>query len=77
MNLEIISGFARAVPYLTNGFWNAWPKAKASDLVKFQVMAKRGHSLPGGSSNDQGYQKAELERSLRYCKEDLGLGLKS
>jgi len=24
----------------------------------------------------QEYQKAELERSLRYCKEVLGMGLK-
>ena len=25
---------------------------------------------------EQEYQKAELERSLRYCKEVLGMGLK-
>jgi sugar phosphate isomerase/epimerase len=76
VNLEIISGGARAVPYLKPGFWDVWPKARASDFVKFQAMAKRGHPLPNGNSNDQQYQKTELERSLRYCKEVLGLGLK-
>ncbi len=76
VNLEIISGFTRPVPYLKDGFWDVWPKARASDFVKFQAMAKRGHALENGASNDQDYQKAELERSLRYCKEALGLGLK-
>jgi hypothetical protein len=76
VNLEIISGFARPVPYLKEGFWDVWPKARASDFVKFQAMARRGHGLPVGASNDKAYQKAELEQSLKYCKEALGLGLK-
>ena len=76
VNLEIISGFARPVPFLKEGFWDVWPKARASDFVKFQSMAKRGHALPAGASNEKDYQKSELERSLRYCKETLGLGLK-
>jgi len=80
VNLEIISGFARPVPYLAKDFWKDWPKARASDFAKFLAMAKRGKSLEGHKSPDsqaeQEYQKSELERSLRYCKETLGLGLK-
>jgi len=80
VNLEIISGFARPVPYLAKDFWKEWPKARASDFAKFLAMAKHGKPLEGHKSPDaqaeQEYQKSELERSLRYCKETLGLGLK-
>ena len=81
VNLEIISGFARPIPYLKKDFWKEWPKARASDFAKFLAMAKRGKQLESHRSPankaEQEYQKTELERSLRYCKETLGLGLKS
>jgi len=81
VNLEIISGFARPVPYLREDFWVVWPKAKAADFAKFLALAKRGQPLEPHKSPDakaeQEYQKAQLERSLKYCKETLGLGLKS
>jgi sugar phosphate isomerase/epimerase len=80
VNLEIISGFAQPIPYLVKDFWKEWPKARASDFAEFLAMAKRGKQLEGHKSPDaqaeQEYQKSELERSLRYCKEKLGLGLK-
>ncbi len=80
VNLEIISGFARPVPYLRPEFWGAWPKARASDFVKFLALAKRGQPLAAHKSPDakaeQEYQKSELERSLKYCKEVLGLGMR-
>jgi len=80
VNLEIISGFARPIPYLRKDFWKEWPKARASDFARFLAMAKRGKPLESHKSPDnkaeQEYQKTELERSLRYCKEVLGLGLK-
>jgi len=79
-NLEIISGFAHPVPYLKEGFWDVWPKARASDFVKFLALARRGKPLGSHKSPDakaeQEYQKEQLERSLRYAKEVLGLGLK-
>ena len=54
-------------------------------MAKFVALAKRGKEVPlfkvpdGKDRNEaeKAYQKAELERSLRYCKETLGLGLKS
>jgi hypothetical protein len=43
-------------------------------------MARRGHRIDSHKSPDtkaeQEYQKSELERSLTYCKETLGLGLR-
>jgi sugar phosphate isomerase/epimerase len=80
VNLEIISGFAYGVPYLQKNFWNVWPRAKAADFAGFVAMAKRGKALPSHRSPDskaeQEYQKGELERSVKYCKDVLGLGTK-
>jgi len=80
VHLELISGFARPIPYLQKDFWKVWPKARANDFAKFLALAKRGKSLePHKSPNnkaEQEYQKGELERSLKYCEETLGLGLK-
>ncbi|MDB6021171.1 MAG: Xylose isomerase-like barrel [Pedosphaera sp.] len=79
-NLEIISGFAKDVPYLRREFWKEYPKARATDFAHFLAMAKRGHALELhrslDTSDEQAYQKGQLERSLKYCKEVVGLGLK-
>jgi sugar phosphate isomerase/epimerase len=81
VHIETISGFAREIPYLKTDFWKVWPKAKASDFAQFVALAKRGKPLPSHRSADakeeQEYQKGELERSIKYCKESLGLGLKT
>jgi sugar phosphate isomerase/epimerase len=81
INLEIISGFARPLPYLQKDFWKPWTKAKAHEFAAFLAMAKRGHEIEGHKAPnpkaEQEYQKAGLERSLKHCKEVLGLGLKT
>ncbi len=85
VHIETISGFNREIPYLKPGFWKAWPQAKASDLAKFVALAKQGKprdtwKAPEGIDRkkaDQEYQKAEVERSIRFCKEKLRLGLKA
>ena len=79
VNLEIISGFARPIPYLRRDYWSLFPNMRASDLAGFIAMAKRGKSIASHKSPDtkseQEYQMAELEKSLKYCKQVLGLGL--
>jgi len=81
VHIETISGFNREIPYLKTDFWRTWPNAKASDLAKFVALAKQGKPREPHRSADaqaeQIYQKGELERSLRYCKDVLGLGLKA
>jgi sugar phosphate isomerase/epimerase len=85
VHIETISGFNREIPYLTGKHWQAFPDARAADLARFLVLAKRGrprdaHALPEGASREQAekdYQRDDLERSIRYCKETLGLGLKA
>ncbi|MDB6025897.1 MAG: Xylose isomerase-like barrel, partial [Verrucomicrobiales bacterium] len=77
VHIETISGFPREVAYFKKDFWNVWPKARAKDLAKFVALAKKGHSIPPSkSANDPEYQQGEIERSIKYCKEVLGLGLK-
>lgn len=81
VNLEIISGFAHGLPYLRETFWRAWPKLKASEFAPFLALAKRGKPLAPHRSPDakaeQEYQKSELERSVGYCREVLGLGVRA
>lgn len=85
VHIETISGFNRELDYLKPEFWKAWPKAKASDLARFVALAKKGKprdtwKAPAGVDRkqaEQDYQKSEIERSLSYCKAELGLGLKS
>ena len=85
VHIETISGFAVEFPYLKASFWDTFPKARAKDFAKFVALAKRGKEValfkaPEGKDRKEAekeYQKADLERSLRYCKETLGLGLKA
>jgi sugar phosphate isomerase/epimerase len=81
VHIETISGFAVEFPYLKDEFWAAFPKARAKDFAKFLALAKRGHPLdvrePSELKAKQEFQKGEAERSIRYCKEVLGLGLKT
>jgi hypothetical protein len=79
VHIETISGFPRELPYFKSDFWTAFPKARASDFAKFVALAKRGKPIEPHHSPDakgeQEYQKGEIERSIKYCKEVLGLGL--
>jgi sugar phosphate isomerase/epimerase len=80
VNVEIISGFTRDMPYFRKDYWNVWPKARAKDFAKFDALTRLGKMIPARHFTDmeaeQEYQKSGLERSLAYCKETLGLGLK-
>lgn len=82
VHIETISGFNREIPYLKPDFWSAWPKAKAPDFARFVALAKKGaprdpYKHAEGKDRklaEQEYQKGEIERSIRYCRETLGLG---
>ena len=80
VHVEAISGFAVDFPYLKPGFWDVWPKARGTDFARFLALAKKGKAIPPHRSPDntaeQEYQKGELERSLAYCRNVIGLGLK-
>lgn len=77
VNIETISGATREFPIWKPDFWKIFPKGRASDLARFLALAKKGKPLPARpKQTEEDYQRAELERSLRYCKETLGLGVR-
>jgi sugar phosphate isomerase/epimerase len=80
VHIETISGFAVEFPYFKKEFWDVWPKARGRDFARFVALAKRGKPIearrPAGQT-EQDYQKGELERSIKYCTETLGLGLQA
>jgi sugar phosphate isomerase/epimerase len=75
--LETISAREFAVPYLRDEFWNAYAGVNPRDFARFLALARRGRPRPQPSQNlalDGAFQRAELERSIRYCREVLSLG---
>lgn len=77
--MEIISGFCKGFGYLKPEFWKGYEETRSAEFAKFLALAKRGKAIP--SFNPQGdrkkaeqdYQKAELERSLKYCRDVIGI----
>ncbi len=84
--LEIISyRWSNEAKYLEPGFWSRFPKARAHEFARFVALAKRGKEFeippgrPTGTASpelEQAQQKFDLEESLEYCRQVLGLGLK-
>ena len=82
--LEIISGFARPFPWRKPDFWAAYSRVRAGEFARFLNLSKTGKPIPSWQpapgedrkKAEPAYQKAELERSLAYCRSTLGIGLK-
>lgn len=82
--LEVISyKWGYDLPYLRSDFWSLFPRARAGEFARFLALAKRGspNALPadrpaGDDSHEleARQQLYDLEASLRYCREVLGLG---
>jgi sugar phosphate isomerase/epimerase len=85
--LEIISyKWGVELPYLKPEFWSRFPRARAHEFARFVALAKRGreYQIPAGRPKgqasrklEQAQQKFDLEESIKYCREQLGLGLKT
>ena len=82
--IETISGFSRNIPYKNEAFWANYDK-KPEALAKFEALAKRGKKIenfkaPEGvdkKTAEQDYQRSEIERSIKYLRETLGLGVRA
>ncbi len=85
VQLEIISGAQRQYPYLKDEFWKYYQDVRAYEFSRFTAMAKGGKPRepfkpPQGKDRklaEQEYQKAELEKSIKYCRDVLALGTRS
>lgn len=80
--IETIGGFSKNFPYKKEGFWKDYDK-RPEALAHFEALAKRGHAIPGFKAEgpdkkkaEQDFQKGELERSLKYLREVIGLGVR-
>lgn len=76
IDIEVISGFPRELKYLHQDFWKVWPKVPAKNFARFLALAKTGKPIAPTNANDPNYQLDQVERSVKYCKEVLGLGMK-
>ena len=84
VHIETISGFPRSFPLGDRGFWQAYPDARAGDLAAFLALGKRGREIPpfkppAGPARlgaEREHQQAELARSITFCRETLGLGMR-
>jgi len=81
VHLETISGRPIPIPFWTETFWEAYRNARTHEFIKFLSLARKGQKrepfrFPEGSPAEQQSQLAELERSVRYCREVLDLGRK-
>jgi 3-oxoisoapionate decarboxylase len=81
--LEIISGFSRPFNFKKEDFWGPYQDVRAAELAAFQALASKGREIPPFKAQGEGdakkkaeqdYQLGELERSISFCKQSLGLG---
>ena len=85
VHIETISGFPRSFPIYDRHFWTLFPDGRAEDLAAFLALAKKGRPIdpfkpPAGEAKgaaEREYQLAELARSIAYCRDTLGLGLRT
>lgn len=90
VHLEILTGSpVRVHSYLNPDFWKAYPQARASEFARFVALAKKGRPftgtmmIAGRGQRSSAYEEAmreqqrlDLERSLTYAKDVLGLGIR-
>lgn len=85
--LEIISyRWTNHAEYLKPEFWSRFPEARASEFARFVALAQRGKEFqipagrPSGAPSpelERAQQKFDLEQSLAYCRDVLGLGMRN
>jgi hypothetical protein len=90
MQLEIITGRPPEIlPYLEPDYWQNFPKTPAREFARFLALAKSGrpflgsmvigewdHNAPALEAALKEQQRIDLERSLEYAKQKLGLGVR-
>ena len=87
-SLEIITGAPpRVLDYLEPSYWEAYPDTPAAEFVEFLKLVQAGQAptAPMLTARWEGnppeyraalqlQQRIDLERSIRYCRQELGIG---
>lgn len=84
VNIETISGFNRELPLFQPDFAAVYKEASMAGLVPILKAAEKEQphaawSPPEGverAAAERTYQREQIERSLKYCRDVLGLGRK-
>ena len=78
--LETISGRQFPLSFKTEDLHVAYPELRSEEFAQYLKFMQRGKLQPPVSPPDLAlnphFQRAELEKSLRYCRDTLGLGRK-
>ena len=82
--IETISGGPRMFPYKQPEFWRHYDR-RPEKLAKFEALMRRGRQIPAfkappgpeGKQATQDFQRAELEKSITYLRDKIGLGLRA
>ncbi len=90
-HMEVITGRPPTIlPYLEDEFWKFFPTTRASEFARFVALVKRGKPFmgrmiiadtPGPQPEEfraalREQQRLDLERSVEYAKNTLGVGVR-
>lgn len=81
LHIETVSNRQNEIPFLKEEFWEGYPDLKAADLLDFYNMIRDGKPMnvfspPKGEDErtfQQNLQKAELQKSIHYLRENCEL----
>jgi sugar phosphate isomerase/epimerase len=81
-HIETISGAQTRFAIRDPSLWREFPEQRAGELAAFLALARKGRPLepfrppagPDRAAADRDHQLAELAKSIRHCREQLGLG---
>lgn len=84
IHIETISNSPRPIPYLKDEYWEGFPDLKASGIVDFLKLVRMGNPIevakaPTGTDKktfEMENQKNEFLRSIKYLREEYGVGMK-
>ena len=80
VQLEIISQWGKTFPPKGNeDFWQHYGDIRDADYAKFVKWAESGKD-PGPAPEERHtkeFMAQDLEKSIRFCREELGLGMKA
>jgi sugar phosphate isomerase/epimerase len=82
--IETISGFNRELPLFQPEFADLYRDVRMQGLAPILKAAEKGTPHDGWkppegvdrAQAEKDYQKSQIEKSIRYCRETLGLGLR-
>ena len=82
--VESISNSARPIPFLTKEHWEAYPNLRASQIVDFLALLRKGSAAkidqPADGQDpkafDQQHQRNEFLKSITYLRQRCGAGMK-